>query len=52
MRGIDKMYFDKYAIDPDAEVLAFELLEEEWNDNLSGATIDKGYFEDEWQELE
>ena len=53
MRAIDRMYFDKYTVDPEGEDFIFDLSMGGWdNDPGEKETEQDGLYDDEWLEVE
>ena len=53
MRAIDRMYFDKYAVDPEGEDLILDLSTDGWNDDPDEREMKQpGFYDDDWLEVE
>lgn len=53
MRAIDRIYFDKYAVDPEGEEFIFDLSTDGWNDDSDEKETEQtGLYDDEWLEVE
>ena len=53
MRAIDRMYFDKYAVDPEGDDFIFDASAESWNDESDGNELEqRELYDGEWLEME
>lgn len=53
MRAADRMYFEKYAVDPDSEGFVFEMSAEGWgNDSDEKEMEPAGWLDEAWSETE
>ena len=53
MRAIDRMYFDKYAVDPEGEDFIFDASAEGWGEDSDDNDMEQNeLYDGEWLEME
>lgn len=53
MRAIDRMYFERHAVDPESENFIYEMSAETWNQDPGDREIEPdGLYDEDWPEVE